>query len=269
MDAGFIFEFLREYPAYHVTMTFVVGAVVASFAGLASSRLPRQIGWYDEKEEDISLWWPPSHCDSCKSPIAAWALIPVLGWVLARGRCRECKRQVPIKYPLVEAACGTVSALLAYFFGPDPQGIALLALFWFAVLVSWCDIEHHLIPEVFTIPMLWLGFLFSPFELDAYSRIVGAFLGFAIVWFAFALVGKMKGVNTMSGGDIMLAIVIGAWCGHEGLIVSIFLASLFYIAYSIPYRLSGVQWSPMGPALALGGIATLSLGLDISMLSIV
>lgn len=233
---------------------FCIGAVVASLSGLIASR----IGSVEDDQLIIkSISFPPSYCEACNKPIKPLALLPFFGWFLSKGKCSCCKFQVPVKYPLVEGLVGLVSALMPFIMGEFGLfTLGGLVLLWVGVMISWIDWKEQIIPEELTWFLLFSGFLFSPFELDLYSKVIGAAMGCGAVWLTFLVVGLLKNVNTHAGGDVALAAAAGAWLGISGAPTFILLSSLVYIAYALPLRFRGIIWVPMGPALAFGLLFT-------------
>ncbi|MGE9075102.1 prepilin peptidase, partial [Escherichia coli] len=105
---------------------------------------------------------------------------------------------------------------------------------------------------VVTIPLFWCGLLFSPFEPDAYSRILGACFGFLLFWLSMALVSYISKEDLVAGGDIVFSAAVGSWIGMERLPVFILFSSLLFIFYALPWRLKGIRCVPMGPAISVG-----------------
>jgi len=231
---------------------WLVGASLASFSGLVADRLPGIMGLDDA--DGRGLCHPPSTCDGCRSRIPPIALIPVIGWILYRGRCGHCGSRVSPVYPAVEAAAGTASVLIPPLVGDPASALAALALLWSGVLLAWCDIRHHLLPESVTVPLLFAGLLWTPFEPDPWMRSAGAAAAALLIWLSFAVVSRIRGVEAFSGGDVALAAAGGAWLGLGGTSAFLVAACAIFAAYSIPARARGITWMPMGPAIALAAV---------------
>lgn len=231
---------------------FLAGATFASLSGLLADRLPGIMGWEDDGR---GLCSPASSCEGCGSPIGAIALIPVVGWVLCRGRCPRCGHRVPALYPVTEAAVGLASALLPVVVDDAATALALLPLAWACLALSWCDLRHHVLPEALTVPLMFAGLLFSPIEQDPWLRSLGAASAAIVTWSAFAFVSRTKRVEAMSGGDVALAAVGGAWLGAYGFPYFIALGCLLFVLHSVPLRMRGVAWVPFGPALCVALLA--------------
>lgn len=196
---------------------FVLGLVLGSFLNVVIARLPR----------GESVVRPASRCPRCKAPIRPWDNIPVLSYLLLRGRCRSCKRRISWRYPLVELLAGLLLLLLVRRVA-DPLVLVPQAVFLLALLaVAWIDLDTQTIPDVVTIPGVGLGLaasLFAPPGLK--GALLGAICGGVSLWLVGALYEKATGVPGMGGGDVKLAAMMGAFLGVGGVFGAIFLASL-------------------------------------------
>lgn len=237
-------------------LLFVVGTVVASFAGMAADRISRFTG----KESLIKLLsTPKSHCDWCETPLSSISLIPVLGWLITKGRCPKCKANVTYIYPTIEGFVGFVSALLPLLLGEwSLKTLSFVFVFWVCVILSWIDVRNRIIPEFGTWLLLFTGLVFSPFEQDPLMRSVGAAVCALCFWMALTIVGLLKGEDTHAGGDVALAAAAGAWVGVSVTAAPVFMlaTSFFFIAHAlVAQRIYGDRWIPMGPAIS-GGLLT-------------
>jgi leader peptidase (prepilin peptidase)/N-methyltransferase len=198
-------------------VAFLLGLVLGSFLNVVIARLPR----------GESIVSPPSRCPRCKERIRPWDNIPVLSYLLLRGRCRHCRRKISWRYPVVELLSGVLLLLLVHRAESPvllvPQGLFLLAL----LAVAWIDLDTQTIPDVVTIPGVGLGLaasLFAPPGLA--GALLGALCGSVSLWLVGALYEKTTGVPGMGGGDVKLAAMMGAFLGVGGVFGAIFLASL-------------------------------------------
>ena len=196
---------------------FVLGLCLGSFLNVVIARLPRG-------ESVVS---PPSRCPRCKARIRPWDNIPVLSYLILRGRCRSCSTRISWRYPLVELLSGVLLLLLVRRVESPlllvPQGLFLLAL----LAVAWIDLDTQTIPDVVTIPGVGLGLaasLFAPPGLA--GALLGAVCGGVSLWLVGALYERATGVPGMGGGDVKLAAMMGAFLGVGGVFGAIFLASL-------------------------------------------
>jgi len=227
---------------------FFAGAAFASFAGLAATR----IGSVPEGASILAaLSRPPSRCDGCGARLPAWALVPVLGWVAARGR-HSCGAKVSPAYPAVEFLAGAATAAApAVAGGLGLEAASLVLVGWTCLLASWIDVREHVIPEELTWPLLFAGLLLSPFEPDAWTRAAGAAVCCGSMWLSLAAVGWARGLDTRAGGDVALAAAAGGWLGLDGAVPFLLGASLAFVLHALPARMRGVEWVPMGPALSI------------------
>ena len=196
---------------------FVLGLVLGSFLNVVIARLPR----------GESIVHPPSRCPRCKKRIRPWDNVPLLSFAILRGRCRDCKKSIPWRYPIVELLSGLLLWLLVRRVDDPivlvPQAVFLLAL----LAVAWIDLDTRTIPDVVTIPGVGLGLaasLFGPPGLAGAA--LGALSGGVSLWLVGALYEKATGVAGMGGGDVKLAAMMGAFLGVGGVFGAIFLASL-------------------------------------------
>src|SRR5487761_1973199 len=161
-------------PAELIALVGVLGLLVGSFLNVVILRLPARLehAWRSEAQEvlglpaDASAAPPglvrePSHCPHCRHALAARDNIPLLSWLLLRGRCRHCRAPISIQYPLVELATALLSAAIAWRFGPGTQTLAGLALTWALVALTGIDLRTQLLPDSITLPLLWLGLLLA------------------------------------------------------------------------------------------------------------
>jgi leader peptidase (prepilin peptidase)/N-methyltransferase len=230
----------------------VVGAAMASLIGVVVVRLPRMRGWNGRREEGLGLASPGSHCDGCGAPVPPLALIPVAGWIAAKGRCGECGADVPWVYPAIEAAVAVASMAIVAAWGPGATAVTLLLLLWGMVLVSWIDLNENEIPDAATVPLFFLGLAASPFEADVMSRVLGAALAGGLLMLTFKITGAWKRADAMSLGDVALAGALGAWVGLCSVPAFLVGSCAAYVAYALPLRRAGRVWVPMGPALCAG-----------------
>jgi leader peptidase (prepilin peptidase)/N-methyltransferase len=195
----------------------LVGLALGSFLNVVIARLPK----------GESVVHPPSRCPRCKHRIAPRDNVPVLSWILLRGRCRHCRRKISWRYPVVELTSGLLLLLLASRAQHPgllvPHAAFLLAL----VAVAWIDLDTRTIPDVVTIPGVGVGLAASLFGPPGFAgALIGAVAGGASLWLVGAAYEKATGVPGMGGGDVKLAAMMGAFLGMGGVFGAIFLASL-------------------------------------------
>lgn len=236
------------------TLSFFValfGALVGSFLNVVIVRLP---------EEGASVVFPPSHCPACKKEIAWYDNIPMLSFVLLRGRCRQCAARISWRYPLVEAAMALLSLALYLHFG-----LTLLFPIYFLfcaalVAVIFIDLQHQIIPDVISLPGIVIGFGLSfvnPFVTwqDAGLGVLFGGGSFYLVALVYYLLTKREG---MGGGDIKLLAMIGAFLGWQSLPFVVFGSSLLGTVAGvwamIEQRKGGKTVIPYGPFLAMAAL---------------
>jgi len=207
---------MMETSAFMQATAFVVGLIFGSFLNVVIARVPRG-------ESVVS---PPSRCPRCKARIGSWDNVPVLSFVLLRGRCRHCRKKISWRYPVVELSAGVLLWLLVRRM-EDPVLLVPQAAFLLALLaVAWIDLDTRTIPDVVTIPGVGLGLaasLFGPPGIGA--ALLGAVAGGASLWMVGFAYERATGVPGMGGGDVKLAAMMGAFLGAAGVFGAIFLAS--------------------------------------------
>lgn len=267
-----------ETPA-GLLLILVVGLVVGSFLNVVILRLPimMQAQWRKDcrellacepepASEPFNLATPGSHCPACQTPIKPWYNVPVLSWLILRGRCSYCQSEISSRYPLVELASGIASVVVATQFEWGSQLALALVFTWSLLCLTLIDWDHQLLPDDITLPLLWLGLManFWGIFTDLESAVLGAVLGYGILWsvyWIFKLLTKKEG---MGYGDFKLLAALGAWLGWQALPMIILLSSLvgatIGIGLIVLKRLQRDQPMPFGPYLAAAGWLFLMMG---------
>ena len=255
-----------HFPMFWPLVAGATGGVLASLFGMVLDRLPRIHGWHGKPEKGLTLYSPGSHCENCGAPVPGYALIPVIGWFLAKGQCEPCGSRVPAIYPAVEAAVAFLSMALATEFGPTFSAVTACLLLWTLTFVAWLDWKEKVIPDGITVPLAFAGLLLSPFEPDPWARIAGAAVAGGCVWVAFRLTTALKNEDAMAYGDVALACACGAWIGFCSAPAFLLASTVAYMAYAAPLRMrKGEIWVPMGPAIAAGALAIVASGIRIQI----
>lgn len=239
----------QERPEILSISLFFLGMIMASFIGVLVDRLPHQLQWCDRPDPNIKIWKPRSHCPKCKHTLGIVELIPVIGWLLNRGRCRSCDVKISPIYPVVEFLSGLATAGSIWVFGWNIDLLLFLLLLWSSIFLSWIDMTENWLPAVFTTPLLWIGLYLSPFADDAEMRILGSIIGGISMYACFMIASYAKKMEVYSGGDVAMMMVGGAWLGVGGLFDFILVTSFLMVLHSIPMRARGEVWIPMGPSL--------------------
>ena len=220
-------------------------------------------------EAPYSLWTPRSSCPSCGRRIPASQNIPLLSWVLLRGKCAACGARISVRYPVVELAGGIVAAYAAVRFGPTLAALGAMLFCWSLIALAAVDLDTQMLPDDITLPLLWAGLAFN---LDAtFARlgpaVIGAIAGYLALWSVYWAFKLLTGKEGMGYGDFKLLAAIGAWLGWQMLPLVILLASIVgtvvgiaLIAFAGHARERPI---PFGPYLAAAGAVALFWGADI------
>lgn len=209
--------------------------------------------------EPFNLAVPRSRCPNCGQLITWWQNIPILSYLLLRARCHFCKVHIPARYPLVELVTMLLSLVVAWQLGPTPQALLGILVTWYLLAMSMIDFDHHLLPDSLTLPLLWIGLLASlvPVFADVRESIVGAALGYGILWSVYWLFKLVTGKEGMGFGDFKLLAAIGALLGWQVLPTVILLSSLVGAVVGLTLiAVTGRDKNipiPFGPYLAAAG----------------
>ncbi len=236
------------------TGMLVLGAMVGSFLNVCAARLPK----------GRSLWMPGSACPACQSPIRWYDNVPVLSFLLLRGRCRDCQERIAWRYPIVEIG----TALLFFFaylqIGWRPDLLLALVLLAALVAITAIDLEHQLIPDLITLPGIVVGFVGS--VLLGRGSWLNSLVGIIVGGGAFFLVIVLSR-GGMGGGDMKLGAMLGAFLGWKLLLLGLFLAAFLGGAVAAALLVAGRKGRkdplPFGPFLAFGGAVSLFWGEEI------
>lgn len=237
-------------------MGFIFGLVIGSFLNVCIHRLP----------SSQSIVHPRSRCPQCGHLIRIYDNIPVLSYLILRGRCRDCGARISLRYPVVELLSGAFAAMAVARFGLGWQALLMYALIAGFLVITFIDLDHRIIPDVITLPGIPIGLAasFGPGMISPLESLVGILAGggslFLVAW-GYQLVTQREG---MGGGDIKLLAMIGAFIGWKGVLLTIFIASLTgtLAGMALIFRRRGDMKLavPFGPFLAVGAIAYLFMG---------
>ncbi|MET0329931.1 MAG: A24 family peptidase [Dyella sp.] len=250
----------------------VLGALVGSFLNVVILRLPARMQalWRREAAEVLELPGSeqplppgivrePSHCPHCKHPLAIIDNIPLLGWLLLRGRCRYCQARISVQYPLVELISALVSVAVVWKFGVSPAALAGLFFSWTLIALAGIDLRTQLLPDQLNYPLLWLGLLLSllPLFVLPGMAIVGAAIGYLSLWSVYWLFKLLTGKEGMGYGDFKLLAVMGAWMGPLALLpiilLSSFVGALVGVGLIVLRKHQREVPIPFGPYIAAAG----------------
>ncbi|MFZ4471914.1 MAG: prepilin peptidase [Limnohabitans sp.] len=239
-----------------ILLVLALGLVVGSFLNVVVYRLPRML----EGESNEALSLPSSHCPTCKTPIKVWHNIPLLSYVLLKGRCSSCQAPIHWQYPAVELTNACLWLLCAWHWGMHPNAFAWAVCMSLLLALSVIDWQTTYLPDALTQPLLWIGLLASSLNLIDVSvqhAVWGAVAGYASLWLVATVFEKLTGKEGMGAGDFKLLASLGAWLGPFALIPLVLMASVsgamvgFWMQST--NRLERGGYVPFGPFLAAAG----------------
>ncbi|MDD5175223.1 MAG: A24 family peptidase [Sterolibacterium sp.] len=269
---------LLSQPDYLAFACLLLGLMVGSFLNVVIHRLPQMMqrdwavqcaefqGTAPPQQEKFSLATPRSRCPKCGHWISAWENIPLISWMFLRGRCRSCKAAISMRYPLVEAATGILSAYAGWHFGLGLAAAGALFFIWSMIALTFIDFDTQLLPDDITLPLLWGGLLLNLGNgfTDLHSAVLGAIAGYLALWSVYWGFKLTTGKEGMGYGDFKLLAAIGAWLGWQILPLTILLSSLVGAVVGIGLILFNRHGRdmpiPFGPYLAAAGVIGLFWG---------
>ena len=273
---------LHADPVLFSGLVFLIALMVGSFLNVVIHRLPKmmEVDWQSQCAElrgepvpestPYNLWLPRSACTKCGHQITALENIPVFSWAWLRGRCSSCQSPISVRYPLIELLTAVLSAAAAWKWGVSLQTLGAIALIWTLIALAFIDLDTTLLPDSLTLPLLWLGVLFSfgGYFTSLADSIIGAMAGYGVLWSVFWLFKLVTGKDGMGYGDFKLLAAIGAWLGWQMLPVTLLLSSVVGAAVGIA-MIVFVKHDrrvpiPFGPYLAGGGLVALFFGSDLT-----
>jgi leader peptidase (prepilin peptidase)/N-methyltransferase len=268
-------ETLQHSAPLAVTAAAVFGLLLGSFLNVVIHRVPKMLerAWAAEAAElrgeeappaeRYNLVVPHSHCPACGHRIGALENIPLISWLLQRGKCTACGAAIPARYPIVELATAVLSAVAIWRFGASAAGLGAVVLTAFLIALTFIDFDTHLLPDNMTLPLLWLGLLLNLWGVFAPlpAAVIGAMAGYLSLWTIYWLFKLATGKEGMGYGDFKLLAALGAWFGWTALPAVILLASVVGavvgIALIVVARHGREVPIPFGPYLAGAGLLAL------------
>ena len=265
-------------PFFFTITCTLLGLIVGSFLNVVILRLPKMMeqSWRREcsellaqpvsPETPISLSHSNSQCPACGANIRPWQNIPVVSWLLLRGRCAQCDTPISARYPFVELLTGTLTGLAAWQFGFGPEALSAFILIWILIALTGIDIDTQLLPDSMTLALLWIGLAVNLFDTwtSLPSAVMGAMLGYGSLWSVYWVFKLVTGKEGMGYGDFKLLAALGAWFGWQTVPVMILLSSfagaLLGISILLLRRLERDTPMPFGPYLAGAGLVILFFG---------
>jgi leader peptidase (prepilin peptidase)/N-methyltransferase len=272
---------LLNLPYFFIPFVGLIGLLVGSFLNVVIYRLPLMLeqSWQrechqylnidtaqDTPVQTFNLALPLSHCPQCKAGIKPQHNIPVLSYLFLKGRCAACQHIISPRYPLLELLSAVSAMIVADHFGLTLTTVFALLLTWSLITLSFIDIDHQLLPDTITLPVLWLGLFLSLFNIfvDPYASITGAIGGYLSLWLVFHVFKLITGKEGMGYGDFKLLALLGAWLGWQYLPLIILLSSLVGSVFGFTliafYKHDHKVPIPFGPYLAMAGWLALLYG---------
>lgn len=279
---------MQNHLWFYLTTIGLVSLCIGSFLNVVIYRLPlmMQKEWQTEcrllladeltspkakqtnehTTDTFNLVKPNSCCPKCKAAIKPWQNIPIISWLFLKGKCATCDNPISVRYPLVEAITAILSLVVAYTFGATEQALLYIVVTWALVALTFIDIDHMLLPDQLTLPLLWLALIASVmgYTIAPSDAIIGAACGYLSLWSVFWLFKLITGKEGMGYGDFKLLAVFGALLGWQSLLTIILLSSV--VGAVIGIALLSIQGKnkatpiPFGPYLAIAGWITMLWG---------
>jgi leader peptidase (prepilin peptidase)/N-methyltransferase len=279
-------HYMQHQPYALAVMILILSLLIGSFLNVVILRYPIMLfrSWLiDSKdltdnlpehllehnalkdlETPYTLSKPASHCPRCHKPVKAWQNIPIISYLLLKGKCSGCaesgkETKISIRYPLVELATGLLSLALLIKFPWSIQLAAMLVFTWSLVAMTMIDIDHQILPDTMTLSLMWLGLLLNIDHtfVDLQSAVIGAIAGYLSLWSVFWLFKLATGKDGMGFGDFKLLAALGAWFGWQFLPMIILLSSIVGAVVGIAgILIMGRDKNipiPFGPYLAAAG----------------
>ncbi|MGD2117465.1 MAG: A24 family peptidase [Chromatiales bacterium] len=279
-----LLDFFQLNPLIFYICVFVFSLAIGSFLNVVIYRLPEmmQRQWQREcdeldqqketslEQDTFNLSVPASRCPACGHKIRAWENIPVISYLLLKGKCSGCESAISLRYPIIEITTALLALVIAMHFGVTTQTLAALLLTYSLIALSMIDFDHHLLPDNITLPMIWIGLAINMGYVytDIESAVIGAMSGYLSLWSVFWLFKLLTGKEGMGYGDFKLLALFGAWLGWQYLPLIILLSSLVGAVIGIGMIvLRGRDRNipiPFGPYLAIAGWIALLYGEQIN-----
>ena len=268
-----VVQYLAANPPVLLTFTALLGLTIGSFLNVVIHRLPRMMEreWRNQcteilegapppdRQPAFNLVVPRSRCPNCEHQITALENIPVLSYLVLKGRCSECKWRIPLRYPAIEILCGLLSVIVVWQFGLTVQAGGALLLTWALIALSFIDFDTQYLPDAITLPFLWLGLAFNVAGIftSTQASVIGAIAGYLTLWSVYHVFRLITGKEGMGYGDFKLLALFGAWLGWSALPLVVLLSSVVGAVIGIGLIAARGHDKnipiPFGPYLAIAG----------------
>ena len=243
----YFISLLQSSPEFFISFVTILGLFIGSFLNVVIYRLPLMMKreWQSQCDQlngketqtlpPFTLSIPRSHCPHCKHTISASENIPLISYIALKGICKQCKAGISARYPLVEILSATLSGIIAWQFGFEWSSFSALLLTWALIVLTFIDIDHQLLPDSITLPLIWLGIFVNLFSIhtELQSSIIGAMAGYLSFWLIFQGFKLITNKEGMGYGDFKLLAALGAWLGWSLLPSIILLSSLIGVLVGI------------------------------------
>jgi len=276
-------ELFEYYPWLYPVFAGILGLIVGSFLNVVIYRLPKMMEreWKQDcaetfpdldiqiDKDPFNLSTPRSTCPKCKQKLRLVDNIPILSWLMLRGKCYQCSESISLRYPLVELLTAIVSVAIAFYFDLSYYSVSLIFFTFALIAVTFIDLDTMLLPDQITLPLTWFGLFialigWSPVSLQ--DAVIGAIAGYLCLWSVYWLFKILTGKDGMGYGDFKLLAALGAWLGWQHLPMIVLLSSIVGLIFGvIQLRLQkkGIDKQfPFGPYLAIAGWISLIWGND-------
>ncbi|WP_420600302.1 prepilin peptidase [Neptuniibacter sp.] len=260
-------------PFWAIACAALLALCVGSFLNVVIYRLPIMMEreWQtqineSEADDTFNLSIPASACPKCGHKIRWFENIPVLSYVILRGKCAKCQTPISFRYPFIELLAAVTVGFAVYTFGFNEISLAVALFTWILISLIFIDIDHQLLPDRLTLPLLWLGLLVNSFELftTLENSVYGAMAGYLSLWSVYWAFKLLTGKEGMGYGDFKLLAALGAWVGISQIPLIILLSSLVGAVFGICMILMSKHAKenpiPFGPYLAIAGWISLYWG---------
>ncbi|MBF0215570.1 MAG: prepilin peptidase [Candidatus Omnitrophica bacterium] len=239
---------------------FITGAAFGSFFNVVIYRLPR----------GLSIVWPNSFCPACEKPIKPWDNIPLVSYLLLRGKCRTCGARIPVRYFIVEFLTAALSLVLLYKYSLSVNYLVHIFLVYLLLVISFIDIDHMLIPDIISLPGIPVGILFScffpegafGFSLDGLKgSLLGVLAGGGSIYLMGVFGSMVFRKEAMGGGDVKLMGMIGAFMGWKYALLAFFIAPFLGLVSGVYVLVKKKDTViPYGPYLSLAAVISMLYG---------
>jgi leader peptidase (prepilin peptidase) / N-methyltransferase len=286
----------QETPTLAILAGFLFSLLVGSFLNVVIHRVPLMLErqWAEQAAEfthaaanqhiplagagidgsyqRFNLVTPRSRCPHCGHQITALENIPILSWMVLRGKCAQCKAPISMRYPTVELITGVLGGIAIAFFGATWAGLGALILTWMLIALTFIDFDTQLLPDDMTLPLLWIGLIFNLGGVFAPIKdaVLGAILGYMLLWSIYWLFKLITGKEGMGYGDFKLLAALGAWFGWSKIPAIILLSSVVGAIVGLTLMVAAKRGKeipiPFGPYLAGAGFLTLYFSKPLSQL---